>query len=145
MKRREKERNGMEDKKITVIMVEPMKKPEVIDIGTDLEDMEAIVGGEIELTMPFEEDIAVVTNMLGKRLNLSPNRAIYNETGHIKDIIAGTFIITYAPIGVEDFVSLPKAMQEKYMEKFRYPEQFLRTVKGIKVIPMKPVREEMQR
>lgn len=135
----------MEDKKITVIMVEPMKKPEVIDIGTELEDMQEIVEGDIELIMPFEEDVAIITNGLNKILELPCNRAIRGEDGQVKDIIRGNFFIAYAPIESESFESLPKEKLEKYMEKFRYPEQFLRTVKGIKVIPMKPVREEMQR
>lgn len=136
----------MNDKKITVILVEPMKKPEVIEIGTDLKDMQDIVDGNIEMVMPFEdEDIGLIANGEGKILELIPNRAIYEDNGQIQDIIRGNFLITYAPVESESFESLPKELQEKYVDKFKYPEQFLRTAKDIIVIPAKPVRENFER
>lgn len=135
----------MDDKKITVLLVEPMKKPEVIETGTELKDMQDIVEGLIEVITPFEDDVAIVANEEGKIMRLPPNRALCDDDKRIVDIIHGKFFITYAPIESESFESLPKDMQEKYAEKFKYPEQFLRTKKGIIAIPMKPAREDLAR
>ena len=135
----------MDDKKITVLLVEPMKKPKVIEIGTELEDMQDIVAGDIEMIMPFDDDIAIIVNAENKIIGLPPNRALYDEDRQIADIIQGNFFVAYAPAESESFESLPQDKIEKYQEKFKYPEQFLRTIHGIKAIPMKPLREELAR
>lgn len=136
----------MNDKKITVILVEPMKKPEAMEIGTGLRVMQDVVDGKIEMVMPFEDgEIGLIANGEGKILELAPNRAIYGDNGQIQDIIRGKFLIVYAPVGSESFESMPEELQEKYMDKFKYPEQFLRTAKGIITVPVKPARETFER
>ena len=131
----------MDDKKITVLLVVPMKKPKVIEIGTELEDMQDIVDGDIERIMPFDDDIAIIVNAENKIIGLPPNRALYDEDRQIADIIQGNFFVAYAPAESESFQSLPQDMIEKY----RNPEGFLRTKKGITAVPMKPLREELAR
>ncbi len=44
------------------------------------------------------------------------------------DIIAGKFFIAYAPIESEKFLSMPKALMEKYKEIFKLPGKFANDV-----------------
>lgn len=65
--------------KISVLLVEPNKYPKMIEIDDTLEAMQAMVGGDIEEYMPFEDDVAIVCHEEGKLIGLPPNRAIYAE------------------------------------------------------------------
>lgn len=65
--------------KISVLLVEPNKHPKMIEIDDTLEAMQAIVGGDIEEYMPFEDEVAIVCHEEGKLIGLPPNRAIYAE------------------------------------------------------------------
>ena len=65
--------------KISVLLVEPNKYPKMIEIDDTLEAMQAIVGGDIEEYMPFEDEVAIVCHEEGKLIGLPPNRAIYAE------------------------------------------------------------------
>ena len=231
--------------KISVLLVEPNKYPKMIEIDDTLEAMQAVVGGNIEEYMPFEDEVAIVCHEEGKLIGLPPNRAIYAEpetveltyseladrfrnaesegkkhlTGYIVfsqesfnkpydeksrtyavssdnkafkaglggysifgscldgtdpcvrldgymfgenawkiekcymmepsremlDIICGKFFITYAPFDAERFQSLPSDLAEKYREKFKYPERFMRVNNEIVAVPFKPVRADKER
>lgn len=231
--------------KISVLLVEPNKYPKMIEIDDTLEAMQAIVGGDIEEYMPFEDEVAIVCHEEGKLIGLPPNRAIYAEpetveltyseladrfrnaesegkkhlTGYIVfsqesfnkpydeksrtyavssdnkafkaglggysiygscldgsdpcvrldgymrgenawkiekcymmepsremlDIICGKFFIAYAPFDAERFQSLPPDLAEKYREKFKYPERFMRVNNEIVAVPFKPVRADKER
>ena len=61
------------------------------------------------------------------------------------DIICGKFFITYAPFEAERFQSLPPELAEKYREKFKYPERFMRVNNEIVAVPFKPVRADKER
>ena len=65
--------------KISVLFVEPNKYPKMIEIDDTLEAMQAMVGGDIEEYMPFEDEVAIVCHEEGKLIGLPPNRAIYAE------------------------------------------------------------------
>lgn len=65
--------------KVSVLLVEPNKYPKMIEIDDTLEAMQAIVGGDIEEYMPFEDEVAIVCHEEGKLIGLPPNRAIYAE------------------------------------------------------------------
>ena len=65
--------------KISVLLVEPEKYPKVIEIDDSLESMQAVVGGNIEEYMPFEDEVAIICNEEGKLIGLPLNRAIYAE------------------------------------------------------------------
>ena len=73
---------------ISVLLVEPEKRPKVIQMENELKVMQNLVGGYIEASMPFEDEVALVCNENGKNEGLSLNRAIYFENSdEIADII----------------------------------------------------------
>jgi hypothetical protein len=124
------------EQEITVLLVQPNKRPEVINIKTGLEDMQKIVGGLIEEYMPFEEEVAIIVNEEGKINGLPLNRAVKNEDGEIIDIIVGDFFICSAD--TEQFTSLSEKQIEKYKKMFQYPERFFKADDGIKAVPFTP-------
>ena len=228
--------------KISVLLVEPNKYPKMIEID---DTMQAVVGGDIEEYMPFEDEVAIICNEEGKVNGLTPNRAVYGEpqavemtfaemrsrfceaenegkehlSGYIVftqdsfdkpydersrtygvssnnkafqsgmggysifgscldgtdpcvrldgymfgenawkiekcymmepsremlDIICGKFFIAYAPFEAERFQSLPPDLADKYREKFKYPERFMRVNNEIVAVPFKPVRADKER
>lgn len=65
--------------KISVLLVELNKYPKMIEIDDTLEAMQAVVGGDIEEYMPFEDEVAIVCHEEGKLIGLPPNRAVYAE------------------------------------------------------------------
>ena len=48
------------------------------------------------------------------------NRVVYDESGNVMDIIAGTFFV--CGIGEGDFCSLTEEQVERYKALFLYPE-----------------------
>lgn len=134
------------DGKISVLLVEPNKYPKMIEIDDTLEVMQTVVGGDIEEYMPFEDEVAIICNEEGKITGMAPNRAVYEENSReMLDIICGKFFIVYAPFEVERFQSLPPDLAEKYREKFKYPERFMRVNNEIVAVPFKPVRADKER
>ena len=109
-----------------IIVVEPQKKPVVRDIDPGLASMQKLVGGFIEAVYPFDDPVALICNDEGKLMGLPLNRALYDNTGQIYDIIAGTFFLCGAPGDSEDFTSLTEEQLQRYQERFAEPEQFLR-------------------
>ena len=240
-----KEPTQAHENRISVLLVEPDRYPRMIEIDDTLEAMQAVVGGNIEEYMPFEDEVAIVCHEEGKLIGLPPNRAIYAEpetveltyseladrfrnaesegkkhlTGYIifsqesfnkpydeksrtyavssdnkafkaglggysiygscldgtdpcvrldgymfgenawkiekcymiepsremLDIICGKFFIAYAPFDAEKFQSLPPDLAEKYREKFKFPERFMRVNNEIVAVPFKPVRADKER
>ena len=132
--------------KLSVLLVEPNKYPKMIEIDDTLEAMQAVVEGDIEEYMPFEDEVAIICNEEGKVQGLPPNRAIYGESSReMQDIICGKFFIAYAPFDSEKFQSLPPDLAEKYREKFKYPERFMRAGNEIVAVPFKPIRADKER
>ena len=120
------------DEKIKVVLVKPMQKPQIVEIGTSLEDMQQVVAGNIEQVMPFDEEVALVCNEEGKNAGLELNRALKYPDGEIADIIAGDFFICSAK--GENFTSLTDEQVHKYSEMFKSPERFYRSSEGIKAV-----------
>ena len=240
-----KEPTQAHETRISVLLVEPDRYPRMIEIDDTLEAMQAVVGGDIEEYMPFEDEVAIVCHEEGKLIGLPPNRAVYAEpetveltyseladrfrnaesegkkhlTGYIVfsqesfnkpydeksrtyavssdnkafkaglggysiygscldgsdpcvrldgymrgenawkiekcylkeasremlDIICGKFFICHAPYEAERFQSLPPDLAEKYREKFKYPERFMRAGNEIVAVPFKPIRADKER
>ena len=106
-----------------VLLVEPGKEARMTEVSNDLRSLQSLVGGYIEATYPFDDPVALVCNDEGKIMQMPLNRALRGEDGKIYDAIAGPFFV--CGIGEDDFCSLPKDLQAKYLEKFRWPEKFL--------------------
>ena len=124
---------------IEVLIVEPEKEPRLEKISDDLKSMQAIVGGWIEPSHPFMDEVVIVCNEFGKVNELPYNRVIISDySGEVEDIIRGTFFIAYSPEDAENFQSLPKDLADKYMEKFKYPELFFETETTIRVDTLNP-------
>ena len=119
---------------MNVLMVEPGKAPYEMQIGSDLQSMQALVGGYLEAVYPFEQPVALVCNEYGKRDGLPFNRALRDSDGNVYDIIAGNFFI--AGLGQSDFADLPRELAEQFAERFRQPEMFLRMGDKIVAAPM---------
>ena len=124
--------------KIRVIVCRVDERAEVIEIDDKLEAMQEVVGSLIQEYMPWEDEVAIICNEEGKMMGLPLNRGIRSDEGQLQDIIAGDFFLCYAPVESEKFLSMPKDLEDKYREKFDYPEQFFRTEDGIKGIQYDP-------
>lgn len=110
-----------------ILVIEPYKEPYVKEIDGDLKSMQEVVGGLIQAIYPFEdEDIALVCNEEGKLTDLPLNRALYDESGHIYDIISGTFFLCSAPSCSENFEGLSDEQIEKYTKRFKHIEIYIR-------------------
>ena len=130
-----------------VVMVEPGKEARLVEIGADLKSLQTAVGGYIEAAYFFDDPVALICNEEGKVYGLPYNRAVRDDAGKVQDIIAGPFFV--CGLGEESFCSLPKELQAKYLDMFKYPEKFL-TIGGKMVITQDkpraaPARQEAER
>lgn len=138
-----------ENNKISVLLVQPGKYAQMIEVENTLEAMEELVGGDIEEYMPFEDEVAVVCNGEGKEQGLPPNRAIYVDSMKVgsgkPEIICGNFLVVKADLSSENYEGLPVDFAEKYRKKFQYPETFFPTPNGMKVVQVRPKAKEQER
>ena len=125
-----------EENKIRVVLLEPGKIARITEIGTKLEDMQAVVGGCIEAVYPFEENVCIVCNEEGKINGLPLNRAMRDDSGAVYDAIAGTAFL--CDCSGERFGSLSEEQCRRYQRQFRNPEQFVRIGGEILAIPYHP-------
>ena len=105
-----------------------------LSVGTELEDLQAMVGGDIEVTYPFEDEVAIILNESGKINGLPLNRAIYTEDGDMQDIYAGDFLVV--GLTEDDFGSLTSEQMQKFEEQFHQPQMFVRMGHSIMAIPV---------
>lgn len=128
------ERNDADNKTMNVLLVCPEKYPEMVQIKPGLESLQQAVGGNIEITYPFDDRVAVVVNDEGKMNGLSPNRALRDEKGQIYDVVCGNMLI--AGLKEDSLGSLTPKLADKFEKLFHQPEAFLRTGKGVMVVPI---------
>ena len=55
---------NINEKKLKVLVVEPMELPVVREIGGSLEDMQRVVGGDIQAVYPFDPERLLLKEML---------------------------------------------------------------------------------
>ena len=118
---------------MTVLLVQPNRYPEVVEVGTGLEDLQQAVGGNIEVTYPFDENVGLIMNEEGKIDGLPLNRALRDEQGEIYDVVAGSFLVV--GLTEDSFCSLSPDQLKHYEQEFHQPETFLKMGKGIMAIP----------
>lgn len=123
-----------ETRTMNVLLVQPNAYPKKISVGTELEDLQAMVGGDIEVTYPFEDEVAIILNESGKINGLPLNRAIYTEDGDMQDIYAGDFLVV--GLTEDDFGSLTSEQMQKFEEHFHQPQMFVRMGRSIMAIPV---------
>ncbi len=104
-----------------------MEAPFVKHISGSLKSLQRIVGGTIQAIYPFDDpEIALICNDDGKLMNLPLNRALYDKSGKLFDIVAGTFFLCSAPADSENFESLSDENIETYRERFKNIEVYVR-------------------
>ena len=138
----EKEVSEMQEEMMTVLVVEPMKAPYVKIIPNELEDLQQAVGGDIEMTYPFEDEVGILLNGNGKFEGLPLNRALYDDRGQVYDAIAGTFLVV--GLTEDDFTSLTPEQIEKFKEKYQSPEVFTLFNGELHVMKMPPEEAKEQ-
>lgn len=98
---------------INALLVEPNKLPVKIQLKDELEELQKLVGGNIEYTsIPNCDDVAIICNEEGKINGLPVNRDI----GY--DIIVGTFLIVGTSPDCDTNISLTDEQIEKYTNMF---------------------------
>lgn len=128
-----------ENKTIKVILCEPGKLARYADIGTELEDLQKVVGGYIETCYPFDEEVCIVCNDEGKYNGMKPCRALLDDEGKVQDIIFGPFFI--CDCRGEEFASLSAEQLDRYGHLFECPEFYVKDQGEIKAIPYFPSAE----
>lgn len=126
----EKTQNAFEQtsNKMKVVALYPGERAKIEEIDSSLEGMQKFVGGDIEASYPFDEEVCIVCNEEGKIMGLPLNRAIYAEVSEnsreMIDIIAGPAFI--CDCSGENFASLSEEQLKHYEEMFKLPERFYR-------------------
>lgn len=132
----EAERELVQEQKhlMDVLLVKPGMYPQAVQIGSELEDLQKAVGGDIEAVYPFNEEVALVVNEEGKINGSELNRALRDDNGQIYDIIAGDFLVV--GLGEEDFASLSPELMEQFEKEFHQPEMFVRMGRSVMALPL---------
>ncbi|MEE3488962.1 MAG: DUF3846 domain-containing protein [Bulleidia sp.] len=118
---------------IDALLIKPLQYPQRVTIGSDLNSLKKAVEGPIEDVYPWEDNACILCNEEGKINGLTPNRALYDDSGELVDIIAGSFLIV--GLSEESFQSLTKQQMEHYEDLFYSPQVFMRFGQHIAAIP----------
>ena len=133
----------MDNEKISVLVVEPEKKPYTKEISSGLSSLQHEVGGYIQAVYPYEEPVALICDEEAKLKGSELNRVLRDEDGKIYDVVAGTFLIV--GLGGEDFTSLTPEHMNQFKEKFDTPEMFMRLNGKLVVLPMEEERPKAKK
>ncbi len=88
-----------------VIVKEPTKKAKLVDIENELEPMQKIVGGYIEV-YPYKDNSHIICNEDGKLMGLLPN--IFYEGSYI----AGPIIVCGIDASKGEFTDVPITLEQ---------------------------------
>ena len=108
--------------KLKAIVIKPGKFAKVKDINPTYSALRSLVGGNIEMTYPFEDEyLAVISNEEAKLLDFPPNRAIRRADGSVIDIYCGTMVVVaLAPEG--EYRDLTNKEAKTVMKMWGVPE-----------------------
>ena len=137
------DKNVRNNDMIKVVLLEPGKVARAAEIDSTLRGMQKVVGGYIEAIYPFPEDVCVVCNEEGKINGMRLNRGMKDDEGKITDIIAGPCFI--CDCRGEKFGSLSDDQIERYTEKFKLPERFMKFEGEIIAVPYQPKDKFLER
>ena len=109
----------MSEKDIDVMIVEADKKPYMASIPNDMENIKEIIGGEVNISIMDEKDVALICDRDGLEEGREPNRILFDNEGEPYDIVYGNFVLT----GVKDndIVSLSQDDAKEYYLEFHQP------------------------
>lgn len=114
--------------RIRMLEIAPLEAPRLIEVDHTLENLQELVGGTVQAVYPWDDLVAILCDDDGKAKGYPANRILTDEDGNPYDIIVGTFYI--CGLTSTDFGSISDELAEKYTERFRYPEMFMRTENG---------------
>lgn len=114
---------------MNVLVVEPGMAPYEKEIN-GLSEMQAVVGGLITVSYPFEEKVGIVSNDESILLGMEFNRSIEGGYGGI----FGTFFV--CGLSEDSFCSLTPEQMERYKKKYHQAEILL-GVKGNEPVTLK--------
>lgn len=114
--------------RIRMLEIAPLEKPRLIEVEHTLGNLQELVGGTVQAVYPWPDYVAVLCDDDGKAKGYPANRILEDEEGNPYDIIVGTFYI--CGLTKDDFASITDDLADKYTEKFRHPEMFMRTENG---------------
>lgn len=123
-----------EPERIKVVLLEPGKVARATEIDASLKGMQNIVGGNIDVVSL--SGALLIHNREGKERNLPFNRGLCDETGKVRDVIAGTCFICDSR--EDEFIGLTENQTEEYLKRFKHPERFYRTGDGKTKVPYNP-------
>lgn len=103
-----------------IIVFEPGKEASVKDVQNNLESLQSIVNGYIEIIYPYDDPVAIVMNEDGKLNGSRANRPFFDDEGTIADILYGTFFI--CGVGEDDLTDIPEELIPKYKDMFPLPK-----------------------
>ena len=72
----------------------------------EYEALKDAVGGMIEVTYPFDEEVGIILNEEGKLIGLEPDRAMRTNDGEVYDIYVGPFLFLVVGLTEDSFCSL---------------------------------------
>ena len=130
-----------EPEKIKVVLLEPGKVARATEIDASLKGMQNIVGGNIDVVSL--SGALLIHNREGKERNLPFNRGLCDETGKVRDVIAGTCFICDSR--EDEFIGLSEKLTEKYLKTFKNPERFYRTDNGVIRVPYNFAKKDLER
>ena len=104
------------------IVIKPGKYAQITEIDPTYNVLRSLVGGNIEMTYPFEDEyLAVISNEESKLLDLPPNRAVRHPDGSVADIYCGTMVVVaLAPEG--EYRDLTKREAKTVLQMWGSPE-----------------------
>ena len=121
---------------IKVVVVEPGKRPYTKEFERNLENMQEIVGGNIE-SIPFDDykgEMFIICNEDGKSKGLPLNRVLLDDKGEAADILTGTFFVCSR--SGEHLSSLSEKQEKIALERFKCYEMFKKGKDGISMIQL---------
>jgi len=111
-----------------VIVARPGEEAYVTELIPNYENLSALVGGTLEMSNPFDDDVAIICDESGKIKGKMPNRlSCGNISGCFRrflpvDVYAGTIVIVGCRPEKTEFDGLTDSEIEKYMFLYKEPQ-----------------------
>lgn len=104
---------------ITVCLFRIGMEPELVSINNTREEMERLVGGDIEIIRPWSHHFYIVLNRYRNDDNLPLNRTVYEFSGEKIAELRGDFLVTCRPPVQRGFVSVTEEMVQSFKNYIR--------------------------